>query len=172
MAVTETAGALESAVDGAGVEVFSTPNGGGVRVNAGAILDVLRFLRDDPDQLFNQLTDLTCIDREAADGIFEIIYVLRSLSSGRRLIVKTTVPASDPTVASACELWPAANWPEREAWDLFGVRFEGHPDLRRILMYDEFEGHPLRKSYPYNKRQPLVPERDPIVDPWPLRTPE
>jgi NADH-quinone oxidoreductase subunit C len=66
------------------------------------------------------------------------------------------VDADEPSIDSAVELWPVADWLEREAWDMFGVTFNGHPDLRRILMYEEFEGHPLRKDYPVNRRQPLV----------------
>ena len=67
---------------------------------------------------------------------------------------------------SVTELWKAANWLEREVWDMFGVSFRDHPKLTRILMYEEFQGHPLRKDYPVAKRQPLVEERDPIANPW------
>ena len=94
------------------------------------------------------------------------MYQLYSISLNHRLRVKVPVPADDPAVATASTLWKSANWAEREAWDMFGIRFEGHPDLRRILMYPEFQGHPLRKDYPVNQRQPLVPERDPIARPW------
>ena len=79
------------------------------------------------------------------------------------------MPSENPTVPSLAGLWQSANWAEREIWDMFGVRFEGHPNLKRILLYEEFVGHPLRKDYPYDRRQPLVDERDPIADPWPSR---
>jgi len=69
-------------------------------------------------------------------------------------------------VYSVVPLWKAANWLEREAWDMFGIRFTGHPDLRRILLYEQFVGHPLRKDYPVLKRQPIEPERDPIKNDW------
>ncbi|RMD84443.1 MAG: NADH-quinone oxidoreductase subunit C [Candidatus Dadabacteria bacterium] len=140
-----------------------------VVVRPETVADVLAFLKDDPAQAFDMLVDVTAVDFEARDGTLEVVYQLASLERKKRLMVKTKVPAGDPVVPSACRLWKAANWAEREVFDMFGVRFEGHPDLRRILMYPEFEGHPLRKSYPVDKRQPLVPERDPIADPWPSR---
>ena len=77
--------------------------------------------------------------------------------------------ATIPRLPSATALWKAADWAEREVWDMFGVRFDGHPNLRRILMYEPFDGHPLQKSYAYDRRQPLVEERDPIANPWPSR---
>ncbi|MBI3324518.1 MAG: NADH-quinone oxidoreductase subunit C [Candidatus Omnitrophica bacterium] len=87
---------------------------------------------------------------------FEVVYHFYSLARNHRVRVKVPVPASDPVVDSVAGLWKSADWFEREAWDMFGVRFAGHPDLRRILMYKEFEGHPLRKDYPVNRRQPLI----------------
>jgi NADH-quinone oxidoreductase subunit C len=129
-------------------------------------LDALRALRDDTALAFDVLTDLTVVDYLGRAPRFEVVYQLNSLEHHHRLRVKVGVPGDDPTIASATPLWNSALWAEREAWDLFGVRFVGHPDLRRILMYPEFEGHPLRKDYPVNKRQLLVPERDPIKQPW------
>jgi len=74
------------------------------------------------------------------------------------------VPEEDPSIPTAARLWKSALWAEREVWDMFGIRFADHPDLRRLLMYTEFVGHPLRKDYPLNQRQPLIPERDPIAE--------
>jgi len=82
-----------------------------------------------------------------------------SLPRKARLRVRVPVPENDAVVESLTALWPGANFLEREVWDLFGIRFNGHPDLRRILLYDEFQGHPLRKDYPVNLCQPRVPER-------------
>jgi NADH-quinone oxidoreductase subunit C len=131
-----------------------------------AIARTLRTLRDHPETRFEQLSDLTVVDYFGASPRFEVIYQLYSIGLNHRLRVKVPVPEDAPVVPSASGLWKSANWAEREAWDMFGVRFEGHPDLRRILMYPEFQGHPLRKNYPLNQRQPLVPERDPIARPW------
>jgi len=137
-----------------------------VSVGREQVLDALRVLRDDPQLGFDALSDLTAVDYLPREPRFEVIYELNSITHHHRLRVKAPVPGNDPQIASATPLWNAALWAEREVWDLFGVRFVGHPDLRRILMYPELEGHPLRKDYPVNKRQPLVPERDPIRDPW------
>jgi len=87
---------------------------------------------------------------------FDVVYHLYSTGQNRRLRVKVPVPAADPIVDSVTGLWRCADWFEREVWDMFGIRFAGHPHLRRILLYEEFQGHPLRKDYPVNKRQPLV----------------
>jgi NADH-quinone oxidoreductase subunit C len=133
-------------------------------VDRSAILDVLRFCRDDPALRFEILMDLTAVDDLKYPGRehgprFEVVYHLYSLTHNHRLRLKVRVEEEDARVPSATPLWPAANWFEREVWDMFGIRFDGHPDLRRLLMYEEFQGHPLRKDYPVNKRQPLIGPR-------------
>jgi NADH-quinone oxidoreductase subunit C len=130
------------------------------------MLDVFQTLRDDQRFSFNLLIDVTAVDYLGRAPRFEVVYHLYSLAHGHRLRVKIPVDEDDPTVPSLVPLWKGANWLEREVWDMFGIRFDGHPDLRRIMMYAEFEGYPLRKDYPVRKRQPLVPERDPIDNPW------
>jgi NADH-quinone oxidoreductase subunit C len=87
---------------------------------------------------------------------FEMVYHLYSLAKNHRLRIKARVAEEAPEVESLCALWASANWMEREVWDLYGLRFPGHPDLRRILLYEEFDGHPLRKDYPKERRQPRV----------------
>ena len=117
--------------------------------------------RDDPKLVFNFLTDITAVDYLGKkEPRFEVVYHLYSMARGERLRVKVPVPESEPAVDSLTPLWKGANWLEREVWDMFGIRFLGHPDLRRILLYEEFRGHPLRKDYPVNLWQPLVPERE------------
>jgi NADH-quinone oxidoreductase subunit C len=129
--------------------------------------EIMKVLSAEPDFAFNMLTDLTAVDWPDREPRFEVIYHLNSLERRHRLRVKVAVEGADPWVHSACGVWKSANWLEREAYDMFGIAFRGHPDLRRILMYDEFVGHPLRKDYPYQRRQPLVPEVDPITSPRP-----
>jgi NADH-quinone oxidoreductase subunit C len=89
-------------------------------------------------------------------GRFAVVYHFYSLPQKHRLRVEVILDEEDANVDSLTSLWRGANWLEREVWDMFGIRFNGHPDLRRILMYEEFEGHPLRKDYPVKKRQPLI----------------
>ncbi len=128
-----------------------------------AWLRVARFLRDDPKAGMEMLVDLTCVDYPDREPRFEVVAHLHSLSKGHRLRIKSRVGDEEgdgAEIDSLTELWGSANWAEREAFDMFGVRFAGHPDLRRILMYPEFVGHPLRKDYPANKIQPLVPYRE------------
>jgi NADH-quinone oxidoreductase subunit C len=118
---------------------------------------VLSYLKEDPDLDFNILMDLTAVDYLGRSGSrFEVVYHFYSLRFNRRLRVKALVNEEDSELDSVASLWPGADWYEREVWDMFGIRFKGHPNLKRILMYDEFKGHPLRKDYPVNKRQPLV----------------
>jgi NADH-quinone oxidoreductase subunit C len=125
-------------------------------VERGRILEVLARLRDDPHLDFDMLTDLCAVDWLPDVPRFEVVYHLYSVSLHHRLRVKVGVPEDDPVVDSAVALYASANWMEREVWDLYGIRFEGHPDPRRLLLYEEFEGHPLRKDYPKTRRQPLV----------------
>lgn len=120
------------------------------------IVPVMRFLRDDPELAFDMLTDLTCVDYLGQQPRFEMVYHLYSIAKNHRLRVKARVSEAACEIDSLCALWASANWMEREVWDLYGVRFTGHPDLRRILLYEEFEGHPLRKDYAKERRQPLV----------------
>jgi NADH-quinone oxidoreductase subunit C len=124
-----------------------------------------RALRDEPDFQFNFLTDLTAVDWLDRKPRFDVVYQLNSLNLAHRIRVKIGVDGADPWVHSVVGVWGAADWLERECFDMFGIVFKGHPDLRRILMYDSFEGHPLRKDYLYNHRQPIVPEIDPVVNP-------
>lgn len=141
-----------------------------IEVGATEMPEVLAFLRDAPEFQFALFVDATAIDREASQGLLEVVYIVRSvLDFGNSLVVKTAVDAAEPTMPTSSAVYAGVNWAEREIYDMFGVIFEGHPDPRRILMYPEFVGHPLRKSYPYQKRQPLVPERDPLTNPWPKR---
>ncbi len=135
-------------------------------VERDGMLEVFQQLRDRPEFAFNFLMDVTAADYLGKTPRFELVCHLYSLAHGHRLRVKVGVPEEDPIVSSLTPVWRSANWLEREVWDMFGIRFSGHPDLRRILLYEEFVGHPLRKDYPVNKRQPLVPERDPIKNDW------
>lgn len=124
------------------------------------LVESFRLLKEDAKLRFDFLTDITAVDYwKKKVPRFEVVYHLSSLKGGQRLRLKVPVPESDPVVESLTPLWAGANWLEREVWDLFGIRFLGHPDLRRILLYEEFQGHPLRKDYPVNLCQPRVPER-------------
>lgn len=122
------------------------------------IMEVCQFLKNDPDLAYNFLMDLTGVDYLGKDREerFEMVYHFYSLKHNHRVRVKAPVSEDDCCVDSIASMWEAANWAEREVWDLYGIRFNGHPDLRRILMYEPFDGHPLRKDYPVKKRQPLI----------------
>lgn len=109
---------------------------------------VCEFLFSDPQLHFTFLSDITPVDRFPLEPRFEINYQLLSLERKERLRIQVKLPGNDPLIHSLTPLWPTANWHEREAFDLFGIRFDGHPELTRILMPDDWEGHPLRKDYP------------------------
>ncbi len=114
------------------------------------ILELLAFLRDEPALRFDRLSDLTAVDYLGFDQEprFGVIYQLQSRETLQRLRLRALVPEEDPFIASVVELYPVANWLEREVYDMFGIGFLGHPNLTRILMPDDWEGHPLRKDFP------------------------
>jgi NADH-quinone oxidoreductase subunit C len=134
------------------------------RVRPDAWATVARFLHDDPTTNLNMFVDLTVVDRFSREPRFDVVLHLYSLDKKHRLRLYGGVPEEDPTIETLVPIWAGADWFEREAFDLYGVRFMGHPDLRRILMYPEFVGHPLRKDYPKEKRQPLVRREPGKVD--------
>ena len=119
---------------------------------------VCRFLRDDSRCAFEIMIDLTAVDglEINMNPRFEMVYHFKSLTHASRIRIKVPLGEDDCRIASISSIWESADWYERECYDMFGIIFEGHPDLKRILMYEEFEGHPLRKDYPIDKQQPLM----------------
>ena len=129
-------------------------------VPASAWIEVARFLKS--ELAMNQFIDLTAVDypeREPELPRFEVVLHVRSLSLKHRVRLKTRV-ADGEALPTLTGVWAGADWGEREIWDMFGIKFEGHPDLRRVLLYEEFVGFPLRKDYPIERTQPLVPYRE------------
>lgn len=126
------------------------------------ILEVCTELKKNKDFQFEQMIDLTAVDylEENLEYRFQMVYHFLSVSKSQRLRVKCNLNEDDATVDSIYSLWLAVNWYERECFDMYGIRFNGHPELKRILMYEEFEGHPLRKDYNIAKEQPLLPLRE------------
>lgn len=154
-----TVSKLKSRIPEAIIEVYPSIDDEAVLIKKEFILPVLEFLRDDKDLDYNFLMDIGVVDylkypirkRER----FEVCYQLYSLSKKHRIRIKCPVSIKDPTIDSAHELWKCANWGEREAFDQFGIKFNNHPNLKRILNHHEFIGYPLRKDYPVKKRQTL-----------------
>ena len=120
----------------------------GVTVRRDRIRDICAYLRDRPELDMTFLADLCGLEPQPAGERFEVVYNLYSLQHRHRIRLKARVPASDPSIDSVVSIWTGANWFEREAWDMYGISFRGHPDLRRLLMPEGWEGHPLRKDYP------------------------
>jgi NADH-quinone oxidoreductase subunit C len=120
-----------------------------------ALQDIVNFLREDPYG-FSMLLDLTCVDYLGEEKRFEMVYHLFSLSLNMRLRFKAKLYQKDSKIDSLTSIFKNANWLEREVYDMFGIQFAGHPYLRRLFMYDGFEGHPLRKDYPLRKQQPKI----------------
>lgn len=126
-----------------------------VRVPPQRLLEVMRFLRTDERCRFEQVSDVTCVDYlnfPNATDRYGVVYMLLSLTHNHRLWVKCFANDPKPEVPSVTSIWKGANWLEREVWDMFGVAFTGHPDLRRILTWEGFGSHPLRKDYPLRGR--------------------
>ena len=119
-----------------------------IYVERSSIREACILLRDDPTCPFNYLSDVTCIDWYPLEPRFEVVYHLLSLPKKERVRLKVALGSDSPVVESVTSVWPAANFFEREVFDLFGIRFTGHPYLRRIQMPESWEGHPLRKDYP------------------------
>jgi NADH-quinone oxidoreductase subunit C len=168
---------VRRAAPGAVLEAVASVDMPTIYVDREHLVEVSRVLRDDPDLQFVFLADVTAVDYLPAEPRFETVYHMACLgdaykttsgvvsaslsnsrtpgvvSSPKRLCVKVRVPGADPRVPSVVSVWPTAGWPEREVYDLMGVTFDGHPDLRRILTPDDWEGHPLRKDYPVQIRK-------------------
>jgi NADH-quinone oxidoreductase subunit C len=141
------------------VRAVSTPPGKSsfALVERGSLIQVMAFLRDEPALRFDLLADVTVVDHLLLElpeitERFVVVYQLSSLFHGHRFQVKTAVPEDDPRVPSLSDLWRSAAWGEREAHDMFGVEFQGNPDLRRLLMPENYPGFPLRKDYPLKGR--------------------
>lgn len=135
-------------------------------VRPDTIRETASFLKNDPELQFRLFLSIDAVDRlmlPEKEPRFEVVYFLYSLYRHEHVRLKCPVGEKEPVLPSITPVFQGANWFERLVWDFYGIRFQGHPDLRRILMYEEFQGHPLRKDYPLRGRQPLIPER-PIED--------
>jgi NADH-quinone oxidoreductase subunit C len=120
-----------------------------VTLKKSKILDICRYLHDDPELFFDYLIDVCGVDYQGKkDKRFEVVYHLYSIKNRHALRLKAEVSGENPAIHSVVPVWAGANWHEREAFDMFGIVFQGHPDLRRILMPEDWEGFPLRKDYP------------------------
>ena len=120
-----------------------------------ALLEIMDFIYQKPHE-FTMLLDLTCVDYMGETPRYQMVYHVSSLTHNVRLRLKAAVEEGDLTIDSLTGRWKNANWLEREVYDMFGIRFNRHPDMRRLFMYAGFEGHPLRKDYPLRKRQPCI----------------
>jgi len=150
----DSAAALQLRFGSAVTRVWNSCGDTIVHVTAAQAHEIFTWLRDDPAQRFDYLTDITCVDYRDAERPLEVCYQLRSLARQSDLRVKIELDKARPLeVDSVYDLWKGADWVEREAFDMFGVTFRGHPDLRRILMWETFaEGYPLRKDFPLRGR--------------------
>jgi NADH-quinone oxidoreductase subunit C len=142
------------------IEVTNSRDQVSIVIKRGKAFDICRYLHDEPHLSFDHLQDLTAVDYQGKkETRFEVIYNLLSIRHRHRIRLKAQVPDNDPKIRSIVPIWAGANWHERECYDMFGIVFTGHPDLRRILLPEDWEGHPLRKDYPLKGP---APEKD-----WP-----
>jgi NADH-quinone oxidoreductase subunit C len=142
------------------VDVHSEHGNDTAVVDRQRLREVAEFLRDDKELAFDMPIDCSAVDWwQKKEPRFEVVWHLYSTTKNHRVRLKVRVPDDDPSCTSLTPIWRGMNWHEREAWDLYGIRFIGHPNLKRVLMYEEFVGHPLRKDYPIDKRQPLIEMR-------------
>ncbi len=155
MDATSIIDTLAAAVPGAAFEPGASVDFPAVYVPAAHLVETCRTLRDNPSLRFNVLIEVTAADYLPREPRFEIVYHLLSIPNRRRLRVKVRVGSGeiDGTVPTVQSVWPAAGWPEREVWDMFGIVFAGHGDLRRLLTPEDWEGHPARKDYPVQIRK-------------------
>ena len=150
---------VRQAVPGASIDVDPAADMASIYVDRDHLIDVCRTLRDHADLQFAFLADVTAVDRLPASPRYEVVYLLACLGPAfgtgpaRRLRVKVRLMTDDARVPTVSSVWPAANWADREVFDLFGIDFAEHPDLRRLLMPDDWEGYPLRKDYPVQLRK-------------------
>jgi NADH-quinone oxidoreductase subunit C len=144
--------ALEAKLPGAVAEVLSSRGELYLKVDPSRLLEVSLHLRDEKRWSFDFLALVSCVDWLGREPRFEVVYHLRSLRHNCRIGLKVDVPDETAAVPSVAEIWKTADWFEREVFDLYGIRFTGHPDLRRIMMPDDWEGHPYRKDYPLEGR--------------------
>jgi NADH-quinone oxidoreductase subunit C len=119
-----------------------------IGIDRGSIREACAILRDAPELRFDYFCDVTCVDWYPSEPRFEVVYHLLSIQNKSRVRLKVRLDGVDPRLESITSVWPSANFFEREVFDLFGIYFEGHPYLRRIMMPEDWEGHPLRKDYP------------------------
>lgn len=148
---------IRAAHAGAILEVEEQPSRGmfWVTLTTRSIVPIAKLLRDDKALDYKLLCDLTCVDRPETRQRFNVMYNLYSVTRNKRIHLRVRV-AEGESVPTLSDVFPCANWAEREVWDLFGVPFEHHPDLRRIELPDDWEGHPLRKDYPLVGRRPVI----------------
>ncbi|MEI6246209.1 MAG: NADH-quinone oxidoreductase subunit C, partial [Acidobacteriota bacterium] len=145
---------VRQAVPDASIEIGDSPDVASAYVDREHLVEVCRTLRDHADLQFSFLADMTAVDRLPASPRFEVVYQLACLGPAfgtgpaRRFRLKVRLMGDDARLPSVSEIWPAANWAEREVFDLFGIDFAGHPDLRRVLLPDDWVGHPARKDHP------------------------
>ena len=148
--------ALETLVPGSGAQPLASLDQPTILVPADRLLAVCGALRDGPAFRFTALVDIVGVDTLPGEPRFELNYSLVAVDVPSRLRVKVRVGGEQPRVPSAVGVWPSAGFLEREVWDLFGVEFEGHPDMRRLLTAEDWEGHPLRKDYPVQVNVPVA----------------